>query len=184
MVGPTGGTARVRLHRQQVPGLLHRGVRARAHRDRTRLHQRGDDAALTMDIAFTDEQQLLQDTAARLGESVGVTGPEQLPTDEVLDAQWDQIVELGVPTLRSPALCGLAASGVETAIVIEQLARTLSAVPVMGQAVLAAELLEAARAEKELQLVADGSLRLAPVLSMELTGFAAANQPAVGFDAA
>jgi alkylation response protein AidB-like acyl-CoA dehydrogenase len=137
-----------------------------------------------MDIAFTDEQQLLQDTAARLGESLGVTGPEQLPTDEALDAQWGQIVELGVPTLRSPALCGLAASGVETAIVIEQLARTLSAVPVLGQAVLATELLEAARAEQELQLVADGSLRVAPVLSMDLTGFARANQPAVAFDAA
>lgn len=137
-----------------------------------------------MDIAFTDEQQLLQDTATRLGESLAVTGPEQLPTDAALDAQWRQVVELGVPTLRSPALCGLAASGVETAIVIEQLARALSAVPVIGQAVLATELLEAAHAEEELQLVADGSLRVAPVLTMDLAGFATANQPGVAFDAA
>lgn len=137
-----------------------------------------------MDIAFTDEQQLLQDTATRLGESLAVTGPEQLPTDAALDAQWRQVVELGVPTLRSPALCGLAASGVETAIVIEQLARALSAVPVIGQAVLATELLEAANAEEELQLVADGSLRVAPVLTMDLAGFATANQPGVAFDAA
>ena len=36
----------------------------------------------------------------------------------------------------------------EIAIVIEQLAKTLSAVPVVGQAVLAAELLQAAGAEK------------------------------------
>ena len=69
-----------------------------------------------MDISFTDEQQLLHDTAARLGDSLGVTDPDSIPTGAALDAQWHQLVELGVPMLRSPALCGLEASGVETAI--------------------------------------------------------------------
>ncbi|OBG33003.1 acyl-CoA dehydrogenase [Mycobacterium alsense] len=137
-----------------------------------------------MEIAFTDEQQLLQETAAQLGESIGVTNPDEIATGEVLDAQWQRLVDLGVPTLRSPGLCGLAASGVETAIVIEQLARTLSAVPVVGQAVLATELLEAAGADKELERIAEGNLRVAPVLRADLTGFCAANWPGVAFDAA
>jgi alkylation response protein AidB-like acyl-CoA dehydrogenase len=137
-----------------------------------------------MDISFTDEQQLLHDTAARLGDSLGVTDPDSIPTGAALDAQWHQLVELGVPMLRSPALCGLEASGVETAIVIEQLARTLSGVPVMGQAVLATELLQAAGAEKELELIAEGRLRATPVLSSDFTGFGVADQPGVAFDAA
>ncbi len=137
-----------------------------------------------MEIAFTDEQQLLQETAAQLGESIGVTNPDEIATGEVLDAQWQRLVDLGVPTLRSPGLCGLASSGMETAIVIEQLARTLSAVPVVGQAVLATELLEAAGADKELERIVEGNLRVAPVLRADLTGFCTANWPGVAFDAA
>ncbi|QLL08911.1 acyl-CoA dehydrogenase family protein [Mycobacterium vicinigordonae] len=137
-----------------------------------------------MDIAFSDEQQLLQDTVARMGADLAVTGPETIATGSRLDAQWQQVVELGVPMLRSPGLCGLEASGVETAIVIEQLARILSAAPVFGQGVLAAELLEAAGAVKEQELVAAGSLRAAPVLDTDLGGLAGVDQPGVAFDAA
>ncbi|MEB4212147.1 acyl-CoA dehydrogenase family protein [Mycobacterium sp. 94-17] len=86
--------------------------------------------------------------------------------------------------LRSPALCGLEASGVETVIVVEALAKSLSAVPVLGQAVLSAELLQAACAEKEVELVAEGGLRVAPVLSPDLSGFGTASQHGVAFDAA
>lgn len=137
-----------------------------------------------MDIALSDEQKLLQDTAAQLAESVAVNGPEGIPSGAALDRQWQQLVELGVPTLRSPELCGLDASGVETAVVIEQLGRTLSAVPVVGQAVLAAELLQAAGCATDLERLAEGSLRVAPLLSASLNGFAAAGEPGVAFDAA
>lgn len=136
-----------------------------------------------MEICLTDEQQLLQETAGRLAKALGVEGPEQLPSAEALAAQWHDVVELGVPTLRSPSRCGLEASGVETVIVIEQLARTLSAVPVIGQAVLATELLEAADAERELDLVAGGSLRVTPVLDTALTEFGTAGEAALAFDA-
>ena len=137
-----------------------------------------------MEIAFTDEQQLLRDTAAQLGESIGVTSADEIATGEALDAQWRRLVDLGVPTLRSPRLCGLEASGVETVIVIEELAKTLSAVPVVGQAVVTTELLEATGAEKELELIAEGSLRLAPVLGPDLMRFGSAHRPGVAFDAA
>lgn len=137
-----------------------------------------------MDIALSDEQQLLQDTAARLAQSIAVTSPERIPAGAALDAQWRHVVELGVPTLRSPELCGLDASGVETAVVIEQLARTLCAVPVVGQGILAAELLHAAGCVEELERLAKGRLRAAPVLGESLIGFAVPNQPGVAFDAA
>ena len=135
-----------------------------------------------MDIRLTEEQQLLQDTVARLADALATTDPSNVAHGDVLDGQWRQMVELGVPTLRSPSLCGLEASGVETAIVIEQLGRTLSAVPVLGQAVLATELLDAAEAAKELELVAEGSMRAAPVLSGDLSGFG--THVGLAFDAA
>jgi alkylation response protein AidB-like acyl-CoA dehydrogenase len=137
-----------------------------------------------MHIAFTPEQQLLHDTASRLAEDIGTADPSRVAEAVVLDEQWARVVELGVPTLRSPALCGLSTSGVETAIVVEQLARTLSAVPVVGQAVLVPELLEAAGAEKELELIAEGNLRIAPVLSADLMRIGSPDGRGVTFDAA
>jgi alkylation response protein AidB-like acyl-CoA dehydrogenase len=133
-----------------------------------------------MNIGLTDEQQLLNDTVVRLAENLATTDPSNIPRGDVLDDHWRQIIELGVPTLRSPALCGLDTSGVECAIAVEQMARMLCAVPVLGQAVIATELLEAACAEKEVGLVAEGTLRIAPVLSRDLIGFGSA----VAFDAA
>lgn len=137
-----------------------------------------------MEIAFTDEQQLLQDTAARLGESLAVTDPGAIPSGSALDAQWGRIVDLGVPSLRARSLSGLDASGVEMALVVEQLAKAVSAVPALGQAVLATELLDAAGAEKELALVVDGALRVAPTLATDLASFGSRGQPGVVLDAA
>jgi len=137
-----------------------------------------------MDIGLTDEQKLLQDTVSALADRLATTDPSDIASGEVLARQWRQVVEVGIPTLRSPSLCGLDASGVETALAVEQFARSLCAVPVAGQAVLAAELLEAARAEKELDLLAEGQLRIAPVLTGDLRRFGALDAGAVAFDTA
>jgi alkylation response protein AidB-like acyl-CoA dehydrogenase len=137
-----------------------------------------------MDICLTAEQKLLQDTTAELAVELATSDPDDLPDADTLARHWRHIVDLGVPTLRSPGLCGLDASGVETAVIIEQVARTLCTVPVLGQAVLTTELLEAAGAAKELNLVAEGSLRLAPVLSADLRRFGATPNGTIAFDAA
>jgi alkylation response protein AidB-like acyl-CoA dehydrogenase len=137
-----------------------------------------------MDIGLTAEQKLLQATAAELAGKLATSDPDDIPYGEALERQWRQVVELGVPTLRSPGLCGLDASGVETVVVIEQLARSLCVVPVAGQAVIATELFEAAGAEKELELIAEGSLRAAPVLTADLTQFGPAHPGVIAFDAA
>ena len=136
-----------------------------------------------MNIGLTDEQKLLQDTASGLAEHLATTDPSDIPGGDTLADHWRQVVELGVPTLRAPDLCGLDASGVETALVIEQLARTLCAAPIVGQAVLATELLQAAGAEKELELIAEGNLRVAPVLAGDLSSINGAGG-GVAFDTA
>ncbi|MCV7257202.1 acyl-CoA dehydrogenase [Mycobacterium shimoidei] len=137
-----------------------------------------------MDIGLTEEQKLLQDTVSALADQLATTDPSDIGNGDTLARHWRQVVEIGIPTLRSPALCGLEASGVETVLAVEQLARTLCAVPVAGQAVLAAELLEAARAEKELDLVAEGQLRIAPALTVDLRRFGTLDGGGVAFDTA
>ncbi|MED5810855.1 acyl-CoA dehydrogenase family protein [Mycolicibacterium sp. 050232] len=137
-----------------------------------------------MHIGLTTEQTLLRDTVAGLAGTIATADADHIPSGERLEAAWRQIVEFGVPALRAPQMCGLEASGVETALTIEELARRLCAVPALGQAVLATELLQAAGADKELEQVAEGTLRLAPVLTAGLTGFAEIDEPGVAFDAA
>lgn len=137
-----------------------------------------------MDISLTGEQKLLQETASALAGQLATTDPSDIASGDDLARQWRQVVELGIPTLRSPELCGLQASGVETVLVVEQLARALCAAPVAGQAVLAAELLQAAHAEKELHLVAEGLFRIAPALTVDLRRFGACTDGAVAFDTA
>lgn len=138
-----------------------------------------------MHIGLTAEQQMLRETAARLATSMATENADHVASGDRLDGQWKRIVELGLPALRAPESCGLDASGVEIAVALEELGRTLTAVPVLGQAVLATELLHAAGAEKEVELVAEGALRIAPVLSYDLTGFAdSMDEAGVVFDAA
>lgn len=137
-----------------------------------------------MDVSLTGEQKLLQDTVSALADQLATTDPGDIPTEDRLARQWQQLVELGVPTLRSPDLCGLEASGVETVLVVEQLARTLCSAPVAGQAILATELLQAANAQKELDLVAEGQLRIAPTLTTDLRGFGTGDADSAVFDAA
>ncbi len=137
-----------------------------------------------MYIGLTDEQALLRDTTARLADRLATVDPDGISTGEQLENEWREVVALGVPALRAPQEWGLDASGVETAVVVEEFARRLCAVPVLGQAALATELLHAAGADKEIELVSDGTLRLAPLLSPDLAGFADEPSGGIAFDAA
>ncbi len=137
-----------------------------------------------MYIGLTDEQALLRDTTARLADRLATVDPDGISTGEQLEHEWREVVALGVPALRAPQEWGLDASGVETAVVVEEFARRLCAVPVLGQAALATELLHAAGADKEIELVSDGTLRLAPLLRPDLAGFADEPAGGIAFDTA
>jgi alkylation response protein AidB-like acyl-CoA dehydrogenase len=137
-----------------------------------------------MFIGLTDEQVMLRETMRRLADATATSDPDDIASDDSLDTQWERLVEVGIPALRAPGTCGLESSGVETALAIEELGRSLSAIPVLGQAVLATELLYAAGAEKEVDLVAEGALRMAPVMRDDLSGFADSEDHGVVLDAA
>ena len=137
-----------------------------------------------MYIGLTDEQDMLRETTARLAESMATANADDIASGDDLDRQWQRIVELGLPALRAPSSWGLDASGVETVVALEELARRLTAVPALGQAALATELLHAAGADKEVELVAEGALRIAPVLSEDLMDFAQTTEGGIAIDAA
>ncbi|UXA19246.1 acyl-CoA dehydrogenase family protein [Mycobacterium sp. SMC-4] len=137
-----------------------------------------------MHIGLTTEQELLRDTVARLAESMATATPDDIASGDRLDRQWQRVTELGLPALRAPEVFGLEPSGVETAVALEELARTLTAVPALGQAVVSIELLHAAGAEKEVELVADGTMRPAPVLASDLADFAGCGRSGIALDAA
>ncbi|UMB69689.1 acyl-CoA dehydrogenase [Mycobacterium paraterrae] len=141
-----------------------------------------------MNVTLTPEQRLLSETAAQIADKVATVNPSEAELDltlsaEVIDEQWRRVVELGLPSLRIPDALGPEGSGVETALCLEQFARTLAAVPVVGQAAIVPELLAAASALDLLDAVAEGSRRLAPVLASDLQDFAGIESGAVCFDA-
>jgi alkylation response protein AidB-like acyl-CoA dehydrogenase len=141
---------------------------------------------------LTDEQQLLRETAAALARRVGVASLADLPravppgspipggdaADAASDAaggvpdaeSWRLVADAGWTALRLPeAAGGLGAGGVDTALVVEELAARLAPVPLLGQAVLVPGLLTAAGASSAVtEAVAAGELRLALVLGPDL----------------
>jgi alkylation response protein AidB-like acyl-CoA dehydrogenase len=125
-----------------------------------------------VDLTLTDEQELLAEAVRGLAQDLGTRHPGPVSMGDI-SAGWDALVDLGVPSLRSPELCGLDATGVEAAIVAEQLGRTLSPAPVLAQSLLSVELLTAARADDHAARVASGELRLGLALAPDLGRIAA-----------
>jgi alkylation response protein AidB-like acyl-CoA dehydrogenase len=121
-----------------------------------------------VDVTLSREQQLISDTAARLGAQHAISGVRELPpTPGSTDLAWQALVATGV--------VGLVGDGaaVASALVAEQLARQLCVAPYLGQGVLAPALLA------EL----DESARYCVLLRADLSGFAGPDEKAVAFDA-
>jgi alkylation response protein AidB-like acyl-CoA dehydrogenase len=120
-----------------------------------------------LNVTLSREQQLISDTAARLGAQHAINGVRDLPpTPGSTDSAWDALVEMGVVGLQGEG------SVVASTLVAEQLARQLCVAPYIGQGVLAAALLPEV----------DG--RYAVLLHADLSGFAIPDGRAVAFDAA
>jgi alkylation response protein AidB-like acyl-CoA dehydrogenase len=134
-----------------------------------------------MDVTLTDDQQLLRETAAGLADDLACTTADEL--ESLTRDGWTPLLELGLPALRSPALCGVDATGVEVALVLEEFGRTLSPAPTVGQAVIVPEMLDAAGADAALERVVEGDLRLAPAFRADLSGLASLGDDAVAIDA-
>jgi hypothetical protein len=135
-----------------------------------------------VDVTLTPEQTQWQAAVADLAASRGVTNPSTIVLDD--DRAWSEVVGMGVPSLRSPELSGVEATSVESVLAVEQVARHLAPVPVLGQAVVAPELLAAAGAADLSAAVADGSMRIAPALTLDLLALAEVGRDATAIDAA
>lgn len=137
-----------------------------------------------MDVRLTDEQELWNETVGRLARDLAMTVPDDEAADRDVAEGWGRVLGLGVPALRSPALSGLDHTGVEAALAAEQFGRHLVPLPLVGQGLIAAEMLAAAGADDGLERVAAGEVRLAPALEPTLARFARPGTAAIAWDAA
>ena len=142
------------------------------------------DEQTTVDVRLTDEQQLWSTTVERLARELAMTEPDDSAADRDRAQGWQQVLDLGIPALRSAELSGLTETGVETALAAEHFGRHLVPLPLLGQAMFATELLAAAGAAEMLERVAAGDARLAPALDPTLSRFAYPGERAVAWDAA
>jgi alkylation response protein AidB-like acyl-CoA dehydrogenase len=98
---------------------------------------------------------------------------------------WSALRDTGFLAMHAPErLGGAGASALDVALVAEQLALQLCAVPFLAQAVLAPELLALAGLAGLVTEVAAGSYRLAVALREDLRGLAGVGEPAVAWDSA
>jgi alkylation response protein AidB-like acyl-CoA dehydrogenase len=126
---------------------------------------------------LTEEQEMLQEIAAQLAQSMGLTNPSDL--EKVDRAKgWAALADAGLLGLRARDGQGNpTASGVEVALVVEALGAALAPLPYSGSAVLATELLSLAGApEAWLAGLTDGSARCALLLTEDLSRLARADE--------
>jgi alkylation response protein AidB-like acyl-CoA dehydrogenase len=138
-----------------------------------------------VDALLTDEQNDLRDAAASLARDVGTSTVSELAKGDP-DRAWALLSQSGFLALRVPDSPGSPqASGVEVAVVTEQLAVHLVRAPFLGCGVFAAELARLAGADEILGAIASGDRKITVCLSRDLTELAASTSgPAVAFDAA
>lgn len=140
-----------------------------------------------MDVSIGPDQELLIETAARLAADAATTSTATLPPRERRDDDraWAQLVETGFVGLHLPEeLGGGGGTGIDVALVAEQLGKAASVVPFMGQAVLGPELLRVGGApEADLALVLSGERRVTIALDRTLRRVARVGEDAVAFDA-
>jgi alkylation response protein AidB-like acyl-CoA dehydrogenase len=139
-----------------------------------------------MDVSIGSDQELLVQTAARLASAVATTSTAALPPTDGVDAGWRLLVDTGFVGLRLPeGVGGGGGTGIDVALVAEQLAQVSSTVPFIGQAVLGPELLLAGGlSPSDLAAVLAGDRRVTVALDPTLRRLARRGEPGVAIDAA
>jgi alkylation response protein AidB-like acyl-CoA dehydrogenase len=138
-----------------------------------------------MHAVLDEEQQSLWEMATDLARALATDQPSVLET-ELTEQGWQTLVQTGLVGLHAPEeLGGGGASGVELAVVAEQLGRSLAREPYVGSAVFAAELARLSGADDYLRRLCDGTLRATVALTPQLDAIAAVDTPgAVAWDCA
>lgn len=137
-----------------------------------------------MDARLSEEQEQIRETARLLARELGPESPESLPGRGDGQKPWERLAQLGFLGMRIPDEAGGSpASGVEVALVAEQLGRFCVPLPFIGSAVCASELLRAAGAGRDvLAALAGGALRLVPVLDSSMRRWAHPGEAGIAFE--
>lgn len=132
---------------------------------------------------LTEEQEMLEQTAAQVASSAGLLSPSDLATVDRAKA-WAALSDTGFLGLRTRDASGHpAASGVEVMLVCKAFGASLAPVPYMS-GILAAELLARAGAPAGwIDKLASGEARYGLLLRPDLSGLARAGDGGIAFDA-
>lgn len=140
-----------------------------------------------MDATLSESEELLRDSARRLGAALACESVTDLETFDDAVA-WKSLAETGLLGLRIPESAGGGGgSTMDEALVVEALAYYTVAAPYLGSAAIVSELLMAAHAPDEtLGRLASGELRIALGLTNDLTQpwRESSSTPPVTFDSA
>ena len=138
-----------------------------------------------MDARLTDEQHQIRQIAEKLARELAPESPADLALPDDGSASWAKLAEVGFVGMRVPEVAGGASlSGVEVALVAEQLGRFCVPLPFIGSAVCASQLLrDAGASDGVLRSLATGELRLAPVLDARLRRWARRGEEGIAFEA-
>jgi alkylation response protein AidB-like acyl-CoA dehydrogenase len=138
-----------------------------------------------MDARLTDEQRQIRRIAEELARDLAPASPASLTSLADAPASWAKLAEVGFLGMRVPETAGGApVSGVEVALVAEELGRFCVPLPFIGSAVCASQLLRDAGASDDvLRALATGALRLAPVLDARLRRWAHPGEDGIAFEA-
>jgi alkylation response protein AidB-like acyl-CoA dehydrogenase len=138
-----------------------------------------------VDARLTDEQRQIRQIAEELAHDLAPASSASLAFRGDEAASWSKLAEVGFLGMRLPATAGGApVSGVEIALVAEQLGRFCVPLPFIGSAVCASQCLRDAGASDDvLRSLATGELRLAPVLDTRLRRWAHLGEDGIAFEA-
>ncbi len=137
-----------------------------------------------MHAALSEDQVLLAAIAGRLADELACPPPNALPPVEDDIAGWRSLVDTGFSCMHVPeTFGGGGAHSADAALVVEQFGRTLSAVPLLGQGVLAPELASRAGATELVAGCVAGEQRVTIGFDAVLGETARCGAPAFAWDA-
>ncbi|GAA4512790.1 acyl-CoA dehydrogenase family protein [Nonomuraea ferruginea] len=142
-----------------------------------------------MEIELTAEQRAFRESCGKLAAHLASRwhrgrGPHDVGPSAPDEASWSRVAEAGWLAMRLREENGGAEAGaVDMMILAEQLGHHAVASPVLGTVIAAEQLQSWGAASGLLEEIAEGTRRLAPALTPDLTGFADATR-SLAWDAA
>jgi alkylation response protein AidB-like acyl-CoA dehydrogenase len=145
-----------------------------------------------MDVQLNPEQRAFAASAGSLAAELAASwsaghGPDDVSAPLADDATWGRVVDSGWLAVRvDEELGGAGGSCIDVCVLVEQLARHVLPVPVLGALLVLEQLRLRAAPEALIEAIVGGDRRVAPALTADLVDFADGDRPTdvVAIDAA